>query len=154
MVLGLCFPSPQAASPHHSGLRVLCMAVIGLAVAAVSPAWHWCCFSSHGCRLIPAIPGAASLGLSHLHGFPAWSPAVLRACFPFLGTVSVQSRQGLGHMGTLIHTRDLYQVSGRQRPPRVLKLQFYNIPVSVLCLPVLWGGACAPWDGFGGQGCV
>lgn len=43
-------------------------------------------------------------------------------------------------MTTFIHSPNLYQVSGRQKPPRVLKLQFNDISVCVLCLPALWDG--------------
>lgn len=150
-----CFPIPQW--PGNA------LAVTGPAVPPASPAWDWCCFSSHGCCLTPAIPGAASLGLSHLHGFPAQPlPGALQSSGPVSPSwaVSLQGRQGLGHMGTFTCSPkegcppNLYQVSGRQRPAGLLKLRFNSIRVSVLCLPALWDGGCAPWDRFGGWGCV
>lgn len=140
-------------SGSHWPCCISCQPSMGLVLfqlpwMLLDPYHSWCCFPG---PLPP--PRFSSLA-------PAWSPAVLRSYFPVLGTVSLQSRQGLGHVGTFTCSPkggcppNLYQVSGRQRPPGVLKLQFNSMHVSVLCLTALWGGGCAPWDSFGGQGGV
>lgn len=161
MILGLCVPCPQAASPHHSGLGVpwqywpchaSCQPSMGLVLfqlpwMLLDPCHSWCCFLG---PLPPpwfsslALPGAL---LSSGPISASWAQCLCRAA------------RGLGHEGTFTCSPkggcpppDLYRVSGRQRPPVVLKLRFNSIRTSVLCLPVLRDGGCAPGTGLGARG--
>lgn len=107
----------------------------------LDPCHSWCCF------LGPLPPPRFSSPA------PAWSPALLRPHFPSLGSVSAE-QTGTGAYGNFHPPPKFVPSFWRQRPPGVLKLQFNSIRVSVLCLPALGDGGCAPWDGFGGQGYI
>ncbi|XP_038006508.1 uncharacterized protein LOC119706664 [Motacilla alba alba] len=161
-----CFPTPQWPGSALAVLALLYLLPAQHGTGAVSAPMD----AASSLPFLVLLPWASPTSMV-FQPSPAWSPAVLRPHFPFLGTVSLWSSQGLGHVGTFTCSPkgacgnfpspqkggappNLYQVSSRQRPPRLLKLRFNSIRVSVLCLPTLRVGGCAPGTGLGARVCL